>query len=238
MSVSYPARQTWTVVRVGLSLIFYGLLVFVISLLAYVVVQILRSGAGTDLRLIEIWILRGLQLMVWLALGGGFLSFVVGQILCCLAPGGSGVKPLAVISTFCQLLGLGGVGAAVGVILTTTATPSAELALLFWFGVGAGFLGHIFFLLFLRAVGSVFRDKDLASSSLFYVISGLIALVVLIGVNVLLLLFGVVGKDGGGIVFVVILVEALIGLFFLVYLVLLVGQARSIVAEAGARTSS
>jgi hypothetical protein len=236
MSVNYPVRQTWTVVRVGLAMIYYGLLVTVISLLGFVLVQILLSGTGSDLGVAEKVFLVGLAVVVWVGLSGGGLAVIIGQVLCCLAPRGSGVKALALLSTACLLLSLGGVGSFMAATSTSTAAPPPSLVMLFWVGVGAGLLGHIIFLLFLRAVGNFFRDKDLTSATLFYVFSLVVVLVVFFGLDLLLYLLGTAGKIDGGILFVVLLAESLVGLFFQVYMLMLVGTACTVVAEAGERS--
>jgi hypothetical protein len=227
----------WQIVRHGVNLEFIAV---VIVLCLYAVFFLLRCGVltvgpgmamgGGGMGLVSL--LELLAIVLVLGAIAALILMVVGQIMCCLAPGGTKGLAIASIACFGGTVLLGFAAIAVGAMDRfgpRSAGPGVALLLLAGVLALASFILH---LLFLRAVAVSFGNYPLGNRVITYLV---VSLVLAVGMVVFVeVLFADVARrgmvvgvgDGRGVLLMVTLVQGVVVLILLAWLSSLLAQVR------------
>lgn len=187
----------WNLTRIGLGMMYWGMVAAFIAVLAYlvVVVFLLLSLQGGGVGLMDGPGLMGIFVIV--LAGAIFASFVVacvGQGMCCTAPPESRARGLIVGSIICLFLTIAGIAGLMvlsfamvhelamrqGAMNTTVTMLMGVL-----FVAGVGIASHVLFISFLRTVCRYFHNEALVHSAGNYLVLYFVMIVAQVGISCL-----------------------------------------------------
>lgn len=246
----YPLAPGWNIVKIGLSLMYWGVVSIFIAILVYVAFALVAAGIlaggmgqanGPPLALLGV-----LAMVIIGAMAIAGIVYIIGQCLCCAVPPESGARGLAIGSVACLLLlivlGVGffcmsftlvrrqvqpGPGMA---FAPDAAAPLWLFFLAMLVLIGLYATGHTLFVLFVRRTASYFDNGPLVQSTVGY----LVLYYVLMGLNLFLTLIQAVLRDPGvaplfGCLGLIMLI---VGLILLVWYLRLIAGTRDTINNA------
>ncbi|MFO0967669.1 MAG: hypothetical protein U0793_19075 [Gemmataceae bacterium] len=178
-------------VRIGLGLMFWGVLTLLITFLIYLGAAFVMMVGGV----VSGFHVGGagalLLVVLAVAFAASVIVIVVGQCFCVAAPPESDAKGLAIASMVCLLLSIalslgllaliwgmvfaGVHGAAFGLAQTE---GGAFLLVAFLGDAGVAVIGHVLFVRFLRGVALHFRNQSLAATAGSYIVIYLVVIAI------------------------------------------------------------
>jgi hypothetical protein len=235
-AVSVEPGTAWATTRMGLSVMYHGLLIILYGLIGYVCLACLAfglmagRGAGQGAELL----VGCIALLVVLAMLGGGITAFVGMCMCCAVPRESGARGHIIGSLLSALLVvlLAILFFAFLIIqaIQNKADPPPEAVFAGALVLGLlSLLSHVLFILFLRAVANFFHNTNLAKNAVVYLCCYVVFTGASFAVNFLLGAMARNPKLGDAAPVVILVGEALISLVFFILLIVLVGATRNTV---------